>query len=94
MGNVNHQRYKRRTVSVWRVIKDNQRQLQCHPSIKVRIKVLEPGVQSRWCDRCGEWRYFTLEPVNDARFQDTLRMRWLSAAETAAHVAMADSEYL
>lgn len=94
MGNVNHQRYKRRTVSPWRVLKDNQRQLPCHKSVKVRIKVVEPGIQSRWCDRCETWVYFVLEPMTDPRFKDVLKLRWLTPVEAAEHEASIDNEEL
>lgn len=81
MGNIKHTRYQHSTVSEWRLLKDNQRQLPCHPSIKVRVKVLIPGIQSRWCDRCQDWRYFTLEELGDEKFQDVLKLRWLTSRE-------------
>ena len=90
MGNVNHTRYQRGVVYQWRVLKDNQRQLPCHESVKVRVKVLEPGVQSRYCDRCGEWRYFILEPM--PKMDHVLRLRWLTVDEVLAHEASIDDE--
>lgn len=97
MGNIKHTRYQQRTVSDWQILKDNRRQLQCHPAIKVRVKVLEPGVQSRWCDRCQTYRYFILEQVTDPRFQwgeGVLRLRWMTAEEAADHEAVIDDEDL
>jgi hypothetical protein len=86
MGNVKHTRYQRRAIPAWKVLKDNQRQLPCHPATPVRVKVLEPGIQSRWCDRCGTYRYFMLEAMNDDRFPSTLRLRWLSVEEAERYV--------
>ncbi len=93
MGNANHQRYLRRPVLKWRVLKDNQRQLPCHPSVRVRVKVLEPGVQSRRCDRCDAWRYFILEPMT-GKMEGTLRLRWLSEEEVAVYEGEIDEAML
>lgn len=54
--------------------------------MKVRVKVIEPGIQSRWCDRCGTYRYFSLDPVTDARLAGALRLRWLTSTEVAAYL--------
>lgn len=90
MGTTKHQRYTTRTAPTWRLVKDNQRQLKCHPSIKVRVKVLEPGIQSRWCERCQDWRYFVLESVPDERFANCLRLRWLTTLEAERYVNALD----
>jgi hypothetical protein len=92
MGNTHHQRYKHTTVSNWRVLKDNGRQLPCHVSIAVRVKYVEPGVQSRWCARCQVWRYFTLEPMAGEKWEGVLRLRWLTDSETAEHEAGLDGD--
>jgi hypothetical protein len=60
----------------------------------VRVKVLEPGIQSRWCDRCQTFRYFILETMDDPRFPDVLKLRWLTANEAADHEASIDDEDL
>lgn len=73
----------------WRVAKDNKRQLPCHPAVRIRVKVLEPGVQSRWCDRCQAWRYFTLEPM--ANLDHTLKLRWLNDTEVKTHEETVDA---
>jgi hypothetical protein len=88
VANRNNRRWANKPPVVWRVRKDNQRQLPCHQSVKVRIKVLVPGIQSRWCDRCGVWRYFTLEPM--PKFDGMLQLRWLTDKEAKAHEQEAD----
>jgi hypothetical protein len=92
MGNANNVRWTHRHVSPWIVKQDANRQLPCHASVKVRVKVVEPGIQSRWCDRCGEWRYFTLEEMQ--MIPGTLRFRWLSDGEAEDHERQADGGYL
>lgn len=92
MGITKHQRWTIRTVSTWKLIKDNQRHLPCHPSVAVRVKVLEPGIQSRWCDRCQTWQYFDLQPMTDERFPDTLRLRWLTKEEVMEHECSIDDD--
>lgn len=88
MANAGNQRWQQRDVPGWSLKSDNQRQLPCHPSVKVRVKVIEPGVQSRWCDRCQDYRYFTLEPM--AMLTDTLKLRWLDQLEVAQYLADLD----
>lgn len=92
MSNQNNRRWLNKTATEWTVRKDNKRQLPCHQSVKVRVKVLVPGVQSRWCDRCKTWRYFTLEPM--PKFPNMLQFRWLSDREAKAHEHEADQEHL
>lgn len=83
MANRNNVRWTKKSPSRWRVIKDNKRHLPCHPAVLVRVKVLEPGVQSRWCDRCQTWRYFALEELVPGTWR--LRLRWLTDQEAEDH---------
>lgn len=84
MANQNNRRWQQKHVPEHRLLSDNKRQLQCHPATKIRVKVIEPGVQARWCDRCKEYRYFILE------FQPkfgALKFRWMSDREIEHHLA-------
>ena len=83
MTNQNNRRYLHRHISDYKLLSDNKRQIPCHPSIKIRVKIIEPGIQSRWCDRCQDYRYFTLElhPKFGA-----LKLRWLTDMEVQEHL--------
>lgn len=83
MGNRGNTKWSASHVQHWRVIDDNRRQLPCHPSIKVRVKINEPGVQARWCDRCGRTRYFRLAELPG--MEGLLRLTWLSDSEALEH---------
>lgn len=88
MANANNQRWANKPAASWRLKKDNLRQLPCHANVRVRVKVLEPGVQSRWCDRCDCYRYFDLQPM--PKLEGVLALRWLTTVEGKAHEALAD----
>jgi hypothetical protein len=65
----------------WKVI-NNKRQREtpcCYQPVRVKIK--EPGVQSRRCELCHAENWFVLEESPDERWKGMLFMRWISAAE-------------
>lgn len=47
----------------------------------VRVKIKEPGVQSRPCPLCHAVNYFVLEGSADPKWEGSLFMRWISADE-------------
>lgn len=77
-------------MSDWRVAKSNNRALPCHPTVLVRVKVLEPGVQTRWCGRCEEWRYFNLYPA--PKVEGILKLHWMTDSEIDQYIMAMDDE--
>lgn len=80
---------------------DKHRQLPCggksrkdegHDPVPVRVKVIEPGVQARWCEPCNKYRYFTLEATNQITEGGlkVLRLRWLTDQESVAYESLSD----
>ena len=61
----------------WTMMKAKNETPCCHQS--VRVKIVEPGVQTRKCDLCKTVNHFTLEPSQ--MFPDRLRLRWLTDSE-------------
>lgn len=56
----------------------------------MRVKIAEPGVQSRRCELCHRVNYFILESI--ARFPGTLWLRWITEHEAAEYEAAAVSD--
>ncbi len=51
----------------------------CKQSIRVKIK--EPGIQSRTCPLCKTTNYFRLTESDNVRWKGLLRMQWISEEE-------------
>ena len=62
----------------WTMFKATKETPCCHQS--VRVKIVEPGIQNRKCQLCGEVNVFTLEPIGTNK----LRLRWLTDDEVEA----------
>lgn len=61
----------------WKLLKSKRETPCCQQ--RVRVTVVEPGVQYRRCGLCKRTNAFVLEQM--AKLPDTLRMRWLSDDE-------------
>ena len=61
----------------WKLMKSKRETPCCQQ--RVRVTVVEPGVQYRRCDLCKRTNAFVLEQM--ATLPNTLRMRWLNDSE-------------
>ena len=61
----------------WRVAK-GKRETPCCAQ-QVRVKIVQPGLQTRRCELCHQLNTFVLEELS--AIPGTLRLRWLSAGE-------------
>jgi hypothetical protein len=75
----NNRKWANKPEQHWKLLADNQRQLPCHPSVRVRIKIIEPGVQERWCNRCGQHKHFELQPTSTVGL---LKLRWFTPQQS------------
>lgn len=65
----------------WKVINSKRdRETPCCRQ-PVRVKIKEPGVQSRPCPLCKKTNYFVLEESDQERWKGMLFMRWVDEAE-------------
>jgi hypothetical protein len=50
----------------------------------VRVKTVEPGLQSRKCELCLTVNWFVLEKIHNSFAEGVLKLRWLSDSEATA----------
>ena len=81
----NTTKWKDRKQSDYRLLHDTQRQLPCCAVVRVRVKIIEPGVQSRWCEVCRVWRFFRLSEV--VSMPGLLKLHWLTDSEVVEYKA-------
>lgn len=53
----------------------------------IRVKIAEPGVYERTCDRCGGAYWFLLEVSAVPGEQGILKLRWIDAIHAAGIIA-------
>ena len=63
----------------WRLMKGKRETPCCRQ--QVRVKVVEPGYQDRYCPLCKTTSTFVLEEIGS--LPGTLRLRWLTGGEVA-----------
>ena len=71
------------TEQEYRIVSSGERRQTpcCRQSI--RVKIVEPGVQSRRCALCHQVNWFQLTESDNLRWKGLLKLEWITAEEAA-----------